>query len=240
MNFLYLTASYILLIIISNILEQKINVTLNQRYGPKNKMIYLGNSLLGLFNFLFFLAVSICINFVFYFFGRNSIYTLISIFCLLLFFPIYKNKKYCGISCRFLSIVIFFISYLSVINYVTESKNYVFYSPFTVIVFIVAIINNMLFANSKNYSLKIIRLTCLNFITVTIFFNHNYYLLLLYVLILNIFQIIFEKLYPKINVLLSIKIMFIYLFLPVLFSLVLNYIWFYFFGEKSLLYFMGF
>lgn len=240
MSFFYISGSYILLIIISNIMEQKINVTLNQRYGPKNKIVYLGNSLLGIFNFWFFLAVSMCINYVFYFYGKNSIYTLTSVFCLFLFFPISKNKRYCGISCRFLSIIIFFISYLSVINIITENKNYLFYNPFTVIVFIVAIINNMLFSNSKNYSLKIIRLSSLNFITVTIFLNHNYYLLLLYVLILNIFQIIFEKLFPKVNVLLSIKIMFLYLFLPVLFSLVLNYIWFYFFGEKSLLYFMGF
>lgn len=240
MNFMPFIFSYFILIILSNILEQRINVILNQRYGPKNKMVYLGNSFLGVFNFSFFLAVTVCINYVFYFYGRNSIYTLISLFILFLFFPIYKNRMYCNISCRFLSIVIFFITYLTVINHLGESKNYILYSPFNFVVFIIAIFNNTLLSNSKNYSLKIIRLSCLNFIVVSMFFSHNYYMQLLYVLFLNILQIVFEKLFPKLNVLLSVKIMFLFLFLPVLFSLVLNYMWFYLFDERSLLYFMGF
>jgi len=239
MNIFYFVIFYGLLITLSLIMDQILTVKITQIYGPKLKYYYLINAFLALMqNFiLFFISSIVC--FIFYTYKFDNNLTLINIFILFLFFPLLnKNRYYCKTSIRLVLILVFLITYFSITN--NQNTSYLLYSPFTVILFIIACVSNIIFSYSNSYSVRIIRLTCLNFVLLNYFLNTDFSKFLVYILILNIFQMFVEKIFPRINNILTMKYLFLYLLLPALTSMSLNYIWFYFFYDKSLLYFMGF
>jgi len=239
MNILYFVSLYLVLIILSLSVDQIITVKISQIYGPKYKSYYIVNSLLALIQniFMFFISLLVCIIFYFYKFDNNLI--LINILILLNLFLLHKDKTfYCQTSIKLILILIFLIIYFSISH--SLSSSYLFYSPFSLILFFIGFISNILFSYSENYAKKIIRLTCLNFILINYFLNTDFLSQLAYLFAFNTIQIFIEKIYPKINNLLTVKYLFSYLLIPALISLSLNYIWFYLFYDKTLQYFMGF
>lgn len=241
MNFLYLLLIYILLLITSLIIYQIINVKIEQRHGPINYFIYLINSVIPLITLTPLLFLSICVVFIFYFYPNNNLLNIIALIPLVLMFPINDNQKYCKTS-KTIVLLINFIIILFAINHSLFIKQsyYLLYNPFTLILFIIGIINNMFLSQSNNYSKFIIRITSLNFLLICIFVTYDFLMIIFLVFSFNLIQIFFSKILPKLNSLVSIYYYSNFLLLPILFSFVCNYIWWYFFKEKSLLYFMGF